>query len=73
MLSVAEKEKLLNWDTVVASEEALQHREQVEFIVQQFRRRNKSLSFFLLPPFISHPDASGSTTAMQNQIREAGV
>lgn len=49
MLSVAEKEKLLNWDTLVASEEALQHNEQVEFIIQQFRGRNKSLSSSLLP------------------------
>lgn len=39
MLSVAEKEKLLNWDTLVASEEAGRHREQVEFIIQQFRGR----------------------------------
>lgn len=35
MLSVTEKEKLLNWDALVAPEEAPQHREQVEFIVQQ--------------------------------------
>lgn len=33
MLSMADKEKLLNWDALVAPEE--QHREQVEFIVQQ--------------------------------------
>lgn len=44
MISTAEKEKLLDWDTVVASEEALEQREQVEFIVQQFRWRNKSPS-----------------------------
>lgn len=32
-LSPAEKEKLLNWDAPGASEEAPQHREQVEFLV----------------------------------------
>lgn len=43
MLSVAEKEKLLNWDTLVASEEAPPHSEQVAF-----RGRNKSLTLFPL-------------------------
>lgn len=56
MLSVAEKEKLLNWEALVGPEEGPDRSEQVEFIVQQDGGRNKNLS--ILPPPAPPPSPS---------------
>lgn len=58
MLSLSQKEKLLNWDLLVTPEETLndtentRHKEQVEFISVSFERRISPHMrwFFFFPP-----------------------